>query len=120
VRLSTLLEQPQLERLLSEITGQQVEPMVLRIDNKSAIGLAKNPVLHSCSKHIDIKFHFIRDCVQMGQVILVLVGTGQQLADVFTKPLGKINFEKLKTQVGNIKGQNVRINMCALVLNILG
>ena len=44
----------------------------------------------------------------------------KQLADVFTKPLGKTNFEKLKTQVGNIKGQDVRINMCALVLNILG
>lgn len=89
--------------MLSEITGQAVPPLVLRIDNKSAIELAKNPVLHSRNKHINIKFHLIRDCVEKGQVILEQIGTGQQLANVFTNPLGKINFEKLKTQVGIVE-----------------
>ncbi|WVZ70720.1 hypothetical protein U9M48_019363 [Paspalum notatum var. saurae] len=77
-----------LRRLLEEITGQIVAAPILRIDNHSAIELAKNPVLHSHSKHNDIKFHFIRDCVEKRQVILEQVGTSQQLADVFTKPLG--------------------------------
>ncbi|KAJ1254552.1 hypothetical protein BS78_K033800 [Paspalum vaginatum] len=91
-----------LRRLLEEITGQSVAAPILRIDNKSAIELAKNPVLHSRSKHIDIKFHFIRDCVEKGQVILEQVGTGQQLADVLTKPFGKNNLERMRTQVGMV------------------
>ncbi|WVZ68032.1 hypothetical protein U9M48_017023 [Paspalum notatum var. saurae] len=92
-----------LRRLLEDITGQAVAAPILRIDNKSAIELAKNPVFHSRSKHIDIKFHFIRDCVERKQVVLEQVGTEQQLADVFTKPLGKNNFEKLKSQVGMVE-----------------
>ncbi|WVZ70893.1 hypothetical protein U9M48_019522 [Paspalum notatum var. saurae] len=91
-----------LGRLLEEITGQAVAAPILRIDNKSAIEFAKNPVFHNRSKHIDIKFHFIRDCVERKQVILEQVGTDQQLADLFTKPLGKNNFEKMKNQVGMV------------------
>ncbi|KAJ1275119.1 hypothetical protein BS78_05G112200 [Paspalum vaginatum] len=91
-----------LRRLLEEITGQAVAAPILRIDNKSAIELAKSPVFHNCRKHIDIKFHFIRDCVERKQVILEQVGTDQQLADVFTKPLGKQRFEKMKIQVGMV------------------
>ncbi|WVZ58506.1 hypothetical protein U9M48_008777 [Paspalum notatum var. saurae] len=89
-------------RLLEETTGHSVAAPILRIDNNSAIELAKNPVLHSRSKHIDIKFHFIRDCVEKRQVILEQVGTSQQLADVFTKPLGKNKFEEMKNQVGMV------------------
>ncbi|WVZ88501.1 hypothetical protein U9M48_035018 [Paspalum notatum var. saurae] len=88
-----------LRRLLKEITGQSVAAPILRIDNKSAIELAKNPIFHNRSKHIDIKFHFIRDCMERKQVILKQIGTEQQLADMLTKPLGKNNFEKLKSQV---------------------
>ncbi|WVZ84035.1 LOW QUALITY PROTEIN: hypothetical protein U9M48_031113, partial [Paspalum notatum var. saurae] len=91
-----------LRRLLEKITGQTVTAPILGIDNHSAIELAKNPVLHSRSKHIDIKFHFIRDCVEKRQVILEQVGTSQQLADVFTKPLRKNKFEEMKTQVGMV------------------
>ncbi|WVZ92975.1 hypothetical protein U9M48_039002 [Paspalum notatum var. saurae] len=97
-----------LRRLLEDITGQAVAAPILRIDNKSAIELAKNPVFHSRSKHIDIKFHFIRDCVERKQVVLEQVGTEQQLADVFTKPLGKNNFEKLKSQVGGYQRGNMK------------
>ncbi|KAJ1262218.1 hypothetical protein BS78_09G090000 [Paspalum vaginatum] len=91
-----------LRRLLKEIIGQAVAAPILGIDNKSAIELAKNPVFHNRSKHIDIKFHFIRDCVERKLVILEQVGTDQQLADVFTKPLGKNSFEKMKTLVGMV------------------
>ncbi|WVZ63746.1 LOW QUALITY PROTEIN: hypothetical protein U9M48_013354 [Paspalum notatum var. saurae] len=89
-------------RMLEEVTGQALAAPILRIDNKSAIELAKNPIFHNRSKHIDIKFHFIRDCMERKQVILEQVGTDQQLADVFTKPLEKNNFKKMKTQVGMV------------------
>lgn len=53
-----------LQRVLSQIMGVKAAPVVLYIDNKSAIDLAKNPVFHGRSKHIDVRYHFIRDCVE--------------------------------------------------------
>ena len=56
----------------------------------ATIALAKNPVLHDRSKHIDVKFHFLRDCVDGGQIVIEFVETGRQLMDVITKPLGRL------------------------------
>ena len=50
-----------LRRLLCELTGVEAHPPALMVDNQPAIALAKNPVLHDQSKHIDVKFHFLRD-----------------------------------------------------------
>ena len=57
------------------------------VDNQPAITLAKNPVLHDRSKHIDIKFHFLQDCIDGGQIVIEFVETGRQLADILTKSL---------------------------------
>jgi len=89
-----------LRRLLQEITGEDHRAPVLRVDNKSAIELAKNPVLHDRSKHIDIRFHFIRDCVNGGRIVLGHVETGQQLADILTKPLGQKRLVQLMVKIG--------------------
>ena len=58
------------------------------VDNQPAIALAKNPVIHDQSKHIDIKFHFLQDYVDGGQIIIEFVETGRQLTDFLTKSLG--------------------------------
>jgi len=58
------------------------------MDNMSAIALSKNPVLHDRSKHIDTKFHFIRECVDKGIILLEYANTQDQLADLMTKALG--------------------------------
>ena len=55
-----------LRRLLGELTGVEAHPPALMVDNQPAIALAKNPVLHDRSKHIDVKFHFLRDCIDGG------------------------------------------------------
>ena len=60
----------------------------------------KNPVLHDWSKHIDVKFHFLRDCVDGEQIVIEFVETGRQLADILTKPLGCIRLTKLKEMIG--------------------
>ena len=52
--------------LLGELTGVEAHPPALMVDNQPTIALAKNPVLHDRSKHIDVKFHFLRDCVDGG------------------------------------------------------
>ena len=65
-----------LRRLLGELTGVEAHPPALMVDNLPAIALAKNPVLHNQSKHIDVKFHFLRDCVDGGQIVIEFVETG--------------------------------------------
>jgi len=55
-----------LRRLLGELTGVEAHPPALMVDNQPAIALTKNLVLHDRSKHIDVKFHFLRDCVDGG------------------------------------------------------
>ncbi|XP_066333613.1 secreted RxLR effector protein 161-like [Miscanthus floridulus] len=75
-------------RLLSEQTGEEACPPALMVDNYPAITPAKNPILHDRSKHIDVKFHFLRDCVDGGQIVIEFVETGRQLADILTKSLG--------------------------------
>jgi hypothetical protein len=78
-----------LSRLLADLLGRKVETMELRVDNKYAIALAKNPVFHDRSKHIKIKEHFIRDCIEEGSIRTEYIPTADQLADILTKALGK-------------------------------
>ena len=61
-----------LSRLLGELLGVQAPKVRLMVDNKSAIALSKNPVHHDRSKHIDTKYHFVRDCVDRGEVTLIM------------------------------------------------
>ncbi|GJU00954.1 retrovirus-related pol polyprotein from transposon TNT 1-94 [Tanacetum coccineum] len=69
-------------------------------DNKSAIALCCNNVQHSRSKHIDIRFHFIKEHVENGVIKLYFVNTEYQLADIFTKALGRKRIEFLINKLG--------------------
>ena len=69
-------------------------------NNSSAISISKNPVQHSCTKHIDIRYHFLRDHVDQGNIELAFVPTDAQLADFFTKTLGNDRFILLRHQLG--------------------
>ena len=66
----------------------------LMCDNQGAIALAKNPVKHQRSKHIDIKYHFIRNEVQNGKLSLMYVPTADNIADVFTKSVSRVRLNK--------------------------
>nr|GFC28572.1 retrotransposon protein, putative, unclassified [Tanacetum cinerariifolium] len=69
-------------------------------DNKSAIALCCNNVQHSRSKHIDIRYHFIKEQVEQGVIELYFVNTEYQLADLFTKALGRDRIEFLTNKLG--------------------
>ncbi|KAK6151021.1 hypothetical protein DH2020_015953 [Rehmannia glutinosa] len=72
-------------------------------DNTSAIAITQNPVLHSRKKHIDVRYHFVRDHVEKKDITLEYISTNKQLADIFTKPLCESRFEELKNELGLIE-----------------
>jgi hypothetical protein len=92
-----------LSRLLADITGGAVKQFELRIDSKSAQELSKNPVHHERTKHIDTRYHFIRECISEGMVEVNHVSTDDQLADILTKPLGRLRFMEMRLRLGIIK-----------------
>lgn len=75
-------------------------PVVLYIDNRSVIDLAKNPVFRGRSKHIDLHFHFIRECIEKGEIIVKFVRTKEQRADILTKALTTAKFEQMHDLLG--------------------
>jgi hypothetical protein len=75
----------------------------IKLDNQSAIALSKNPMLHDRSKHIKTKYHFIRECVELGEISLEFVGIQDQLADFLTKPLSRVKFLELRGRIGVTK-----------------
>src|SRR6266508_3270501 len=89
-----------LSRLVAELTGAAEDPATLRVDNKSAISLCKSLVYHERSKHIDVRFHYIRQCVEEGKITVEFIGTVNQLADMLTKPLGRVRFLELREKIG--------------------
>jgi hypothetical protein len=89
-----------LARLLGEMLNEKPVKPKLLVDNKSAISLSKNPVFHERSKHIDIRYHFIRECVELGSIDIDYIRTSDQLADVLTKALGRLVFQELRRRIG--------------------
>jgi hypothetical protein len=71
--------------------------------------LSKNPVLHARSKHIKMRYHFIRECVDRGEIGLEFVGTNDQIADILTKPLGRVRFQELRERIGVIKLSSIKL-----------
>ena len=96
-----------LSRLIGDLMGTKEAPVKLLMDNMSAIALSKNPEHHDRSKHIDTKYHFIRECIEDGKVEVDHIETANQLADIFTKALGRVRFLELREALGVIKLQQV-------------
>jgi hypothetical protein len=67
------------------------------------VKLSKNPMFHDRSKHIKIKYYFIRDKLHKGEVILQYISTDEQTIDILTKPLFKIKFAYLRDKLGLVE-----------------
>jgi hypothetical protein len=80
--------------------GEKCSHLPLMCDSTSAISVAKNPVLHSRTKHIEVRYHFLRDNVWKGNIDLTHVPTEKQLADILTKPLDQATFARLRGELG--------------------
>nr|XP_043639293.1 secreted RxLR effector protein 161-like [Erigeron canadensis] len=80
--------------------GQNFLCTPIKIDNESTISITNNPVKHIRTKHIDIKFHFIRDCTEKKSIVLEKVPSDFNLADLFTKAFDQTRFELLVQLIG--------------------
>jgi hypothetical protein len=89
-----------LRRILEEMGEIQDESSIIYCDNKSTIAITKNPLHHSRTKHIAIKYHFIRQPEATKQIQLEYCTTEDQIADIFTKALPRSRFELLRTMLG--------------------
>ena len=85
----------------------QSGPTEIKVDNKSAIDLAKNPVYHERSKHIDVRYHSIREHIKNEDVKVVHVPSKNHPADILTKALPRTAFEEGKKKLGMIRGRDV-------------
>nr|GFC78624.1 hypothetical protein [Tanacetum cinerariifolium] len=80
--------------------GFHFDKIPMYCDSKASIAISCNPVQHSRTKHIVVKYHFIREKVEKGIVELFFVGTEYQLADLFTKALSEVRFKYLVRRLG--------------------
>lgn len=85
--------------LLNEILNCKLSPFTIFCDNQGAIALAKNPINHQRSKHIDIRYHFVRDEVVKKKLTILYVPSVDNIADIFTKALSKVKFETFKASL---------------------
>lgn len=91
-----------LKQLLSEFGINTEKPIKIFCDNQSCVKLADNEKLSSRTKHIDVRYHFVKDLVKTSVIDLIYVPTEMNVADLMTKPLSGVRIEKL-TKIMNMK-----------------
>ena len=89
-----------LRRLITQLGAKQREPTPIKCDNQSAIKLTKNPEYHRRTKHIDVRYHFVRHHQEMKNIEVSYVPTEDQVADILTKNLPGPRFLKLREDLG--------------------
>jgi hypothetical protein len=97
-----------LRRMLSDMQMQQREPTPLFCDNQGVMKLAKNPVFHERTKHVDTHCHFIRQLVEDGTIELQYCPTEDQTADIFTKSLGPEKHVKFRKKLGVVSRLTIK------------
>jgi hypothetical protein len=89
-----------LRRLLTDLGVDVSSPTMILEDNQGAIDLSKNPKHHNRTKHIDVSYHFTRERMAMKEVDVGYIPTGDNVADIMTKGLGRGLYEKFRKLLG--------------------
>jgi hypothetical protein len=101
-----------LHKLLADLFGREMDSTIIHCDNQSCVKLSENHVFHDKSKHIEIKYHYIRDMVQRKSVHVYYLSTHEQIADVFTKPLARTKFEYFHERLGLVENASLADSEC--------
>lgn len=80
--------------------GQMMDPTINYYDNQSCIKISENPFWHDRTKHIDIRYHHLRDCVQRQIMLLEYIPTKEHDANILTKALSRGKFEFHRDRIG--------------------
>jgi hypothetical protein len=91
-----------LKKLMEDLHQPTDYQVRIFCDNLSSIRLAENPVFHARTKHIEVHYHYIREKVLEGKIEMVPTKTDDQIADIFTKGLNKVKFEKFREDLGMV------------------
>lgn len=97
-----------LSGLYQELGIQLSTPILINEDNQSCIAYSKNDVNHGRAKHIDIKYHFVKDLIKEGKIKLQYIESNDNIADIFTKALSKPSFEKHRKGLGLLTNLRLR------------
>jgi len=89
-----------IHNLLAYLFGHVLDSIVIHFDNQICVKISDNPVFHDKSKHIDIKYHYIRYMVQRKRVLVQYLPTNEKVVDVLTKPLTRKNFKYFHEKLG--------------------
>jgi hypothetical protein len=101
-----------LRKLVSGLFGDKLETTVVHCDNQSCIKLIENLVFHDMSKHIDMRYHYIRELVQRKTVKLQYIATSEQVIDILTKPLISRQFVQLRSKIGVAENDSLAEREC--------
>jgi hypothetical protein len=99
-----------LRRLLSDLLRSELT--VIHCDKQSCVKLTENPVFHVRLKHIEMRYHYIRDMIQRKVLSLQYVPTAEQTADIFTKPLPLIKFVYFRDKLGVAENTSLAEREC--------
>jgi hypothetical protein len=89
--------------LLADMWQEEVKTIELRVDNKCALTLMKNHVFHERSKQIQVRYHYVRQCVENGSVLADFISTSDELADIGMQALGRVRFQELIARIEMVK-----------------
>lgn len=89
-----------MRNLYEELGQPQTEPTIIRGDNNGSIAMTKNPQFYKRSKHIDTRWHWVRDLVEDKQLVIESCRDPEQTADVLTKPLARPKHQKHMKEMG--------------------
>ena len=89
--------------MMSGLVNLELDTTVILCNNQICIKMTENPMFHDRSKHIEIRYFYIRDMMQKGAIKLQYVSTDEQVADMLMKPLSRVKFEYFRDKLGVVQ-----------------
>ena len=105
-------EEVWIKKILNDVFGGNNDSMIIHCDNQSCIKLSENPVFHDRLKHIEMRYHVIRDLVQRGALKLQYIRTDEQIADILAKPLIASKFVYFSDKIGMAENASLAEREC--------